>query len=126
MKIRLDRARIDPEKDKSKAAQVEPFEFALERLEEEMDTAGFVAIRKVKMGGDQAQPPSEKVEKSKPDSFLKNIRGTVPPEKRQAVDELRRMVEEFKVSLFAPEIKTAFPISAVRLARKIKEIEAMV
>jgi hypothetical protein len=36
------------------------------------------------------------------------------------------MIEEFKISLFAPEIRTAFPISAVRLARKIKEIEAMV
>jgi hypothetical protein len=36
------------------------------------------------------------------------------------------MIEEFKISLFAPEVKTAFPISAVRLARKIKEIEAIV
>jgi hypothetical protein len=34
------------------------------------------------------------------------------------------MVEEFKVSLFAPELKTAFPISPKRLALKIKEIEA--
>jgi ATP-dependent helicase HrpA len=34
------------------------------------------------------------------------------------------MIEEFKVSLFAPEIKTAFPVSAKRLAAKIKEIEA--
>ena len=30
------------------------------------------------------------------------------------------------IALFAPEIRTVFPISAVRLARKIKEIEAMV
>lgn len=50
----------------------------------------------------------------------------VPPEKRRAVEELRRMIEEFKISLFAPEIRTAFPISAVRLARKVKEIEAIV
>ena len=34
------------------------------------------------------------------------------------------MVEEFKVALFAPELKTAFPISPKRLALKIKEIEA--
>jgi ATP-dependent helicase HrpA len=92
MKIRLARARIDPEKDKAKAAQVEPYENTLERLEEDISAPG----------------------------------PTVPPEKRQAVEELRRMIEEFKISLFAPEIRTAFPISAVRLARKIKEIEAMV
>ena len=92
LKIRLARARIDPEKDKAKAAQVEPYEYTLDRLEEEVSEAGAA-------------------------------RRTVPPEKRRAVEELRRMVEEFKISLFAPEIKTAFPISAVRLARKIKEIE---
>jgi ATP-dependent helicase HrpA len=92
MKVRLARARIDPEKDKAKAAQAEPYEYTLERLEEDIS----------------APAP------------------TVPPEKRQAVEELRRMIEEFKISLFAPEIRTAFPISAVRLARKIKEIEAMV
>lgn len=35
------------------------------------------------------------------------------------------MIEEFKVSLFAPEIKTAFPVSAKRLAARVKEIEAL-
>jgi hypothetical protein len=35
------------------------------------------------------------------------------------------MIEEFQVSLFAPELKTAFSISAKRLAVKIKEIDAM-
>jgi len=85
LKLRLERARIDPEKDRAKSAQVEPYASALERLQ-----------------------------------------GSPDPEKRRAVEDLRWMIEEFKVSLFAPEIKTAFPISAVRLARKIKEIEAMV
>jgi ATP-dependent helicase HrpA len=42
-----------------------------------------------------------------------------------AITELRWMIEEFKLALFAPEIKTAFPVSAVRLARKIAEIDAM-
>jgi ATP-dependent helicase HrpA len=43
-------------------------------------------------------------------------------EKKKAVVEFRWMVEEFKVSLFAPELKTAFPVSAKRLALKLKEI----
>jgi len=34
------------------------------------------------------------------------------------------MVEEFKVSLFAPELKTAYPVSDKRLAEKIREIES--
>jgi hypothetical protein len=34
------------------------------------------------------------------------------------------MIEELKISLFAPEIKTAFPVSTKRLAARIKEIEA--
>ena len=90
--IRLERARIGPEKDKAKAAQLEPYAFELARLE------GLL-------------------KRSTPIS--------VPPEKSAAVEELRWMIEEFKLSLFAPEIKTAFPISAVRLARKIAEIDAI-
>jgi hypothetical protein len=35
------------------------------------------------------------------------------------------MIEEFKLALFAPEIRTAHPISAVRLARKVKEIDGL-
>jgi ATP-dependent helicase HrpA len=46
-------------------------------------------------------------------------------EKKKAIAEFRWMVEEFKVSLFAPELKTAYPVSVKRLAIKIKEIEQM-
>jgi ATP-dependent helicase HrpA len=92
--IRLERARIGPEKDKAKAAQLEPYVFELARL----------------------------------DGLLKRAKtGTQYPftDSGTAVEELRWMIEEFKLSLFAPEIKTAFPISAVRLARKIAEIDAI-
>ena len=91
--IRLERARIAPDKDKTKAAQIEPYAFELARLES--------SIRKK---GDRVSRPRFSA----------------------AVDELRWMIEEFKLALFAPEIKTAFPISAVRLARKIAEIDALV
>lgn len=37
------------------------------------------------------------------------------PEQKQALDDLYWQIEEFKVSLFAPELKTPFPISAKRL-----------
>jgi ATP-dependent helicase HrpA len=44
-------------------------------------------------------------------------------EKKAGIEEYRWMVEEFKVSLFAPELKTAFPISAKRLLKKLKAIQ---
>ncbi|MBE3125497.1 MAG: ATP-dependent RNA helicase HrpA [Acidobacteria bacterium] len=95
LRIRLERGRIGPEKDKAKAAQVEPYVFELTRLDAEFK----------KLGQDIASPNSEK---------------------RLAVEELRWMIEEFKLALFAPEIKAAFPISAVRLAKKIREIDTIV
>ena len=45
--------------------------------------------------------------------------------KKEAIEELGWMIEEYKVSVFAQEIKTAFPISAKRLEKKIQEIERM-
>jgi ATP-dependent helicase HrpA len=46
--------------------------------------------------------------------------------KREALEEFRWMIEEFKVSLFAQELKTAFPVSQKRLEQKEREIERMV
>jgi len=86
LKIRAERAKYDPEKDRKKVEQVEPY--ALERI-------------------------------------VKRFDRDTSPEKKAAVEELRGMIEEFRMSLFAPEVKTAFPIFAKRLALKIKEIEAM-
>ena len=46
-------------------------------------------------------------------------------EKRKELETFFWMIEEYKVSLFAQELKTAIPISAKRLERKLKEIERM-
>jgi ATP-dependent helicase HrpA len=88
LKIRAERAKYDPEKDRKKEEQVEPYALALGRI-------------------------------------VKRFDRDTSPEKKAAVEGLRDMIEEFRVSLFAPEVKTAFPISAKRLTLKIKEIEAM-
>ena len=45
--------------------------------------------------------------------------------KRGALEELFWMIEEYKVSLFAQELKTAIPISAKRLEKKVAEIRRM-
>ncbi len=88
LKIRAERAKYDPEKDRKKEEQVEPYTLALGRI-------------------------------------VKRFDRDTSPEKKAAVEELRGMIEEFRVSLFAPEVKTAYPISAKRLTLKIKDIEAM-
>jgi ATP-dependent helicase HrpA len=47
-------------------------------------------------------------------------------EKKAAVENFRWMIEEFRVSLFAQELKTRFPISKKKLENARKEIERMV
>jgi ATP-dependent helicase HrpA len=60
---------------------------------------------------------------------LKGLLQTLTPqstaEKRQALEELAWMIEEYKVSIFAQELKTAGPTSPKRLDEKIREIERM-
>lgn len=43
-------------------------------------------------------------------------------EKRNKTEELRWMIEEYKVSLFAQELKTPYPVSPKRLNQLIEEI----
>jgi ATP-dependent helicase HrpA len=45
--------------------------------------------------------------------------------KKDAVEELKWMIEEYKISVFSQEIKTAYSISEKRLEKKINEIERM-
>jgi ATP-dependent helicase HrpA len=87
-RIRIERARLGPEKDKAKDSQVRVFDEALRRLE-----AG-------------ADPKLQ-------------------PEKATAVEEFRWLVEEFRIAVFAPELKPAVPVSAKKLALRLREIEAM-
>ena len=80
---------------------------------------GKVDFEKDRKKAEQVRPFIEALER-----IMEEITAETPPEKRKGIEELRWMVEEFKVALFAPELKTAFPISPKRLALKIKEVEA--
>jgi ATP-dependent helicase HrpA len=56
------------------------------------------------------------------------MKGSPPhatPEKRQAMEDFFWRVEEFKVAVFAQELKTPYPVSEKRLQKKLKEIERM-
>jgi ATP-dependent helicase HrpA len=58
--------------------------------------------------------------------LLKTLSPSVSEEKRQAIEEYFWMLEEYKVSVFAQELKTAIPISAKRLQDKLGQIERMI
>lgn len=46
------------------------------------------------------------------------------PEQKEALEEFRWMLEEFRISLFAPELKTAMPISTKRLDKFLDKIKS--
>jgi ATP-dependent helicase HrpA len=60
---------------------------------------------------------------------LRRMMETLNPQssasKRRALEELVWMIEEYKVSVFAQELKTAVPMSPKRLDEKIRALERM-
>ncbi len=58
-------------------------------------------------------------------ALLDQLNARSSDRKRAALEELFWMIEEYKVSLFAQELKTAGPISAKRLEKKVAEIRRM-
>jgi ATP-dependent helicase HrpA len=48
-----------------------------------------------------------------------------PEEKKKLIEELFWMIEEYKVSLFAQELKTPYPVSPKKMNRLIEEIEKL-
>ncbi len=72
-----------------------------------------------------------KAEEIKPhvDHLRRLLEGLTPassPEKRQALEAYHWLIEEFRVSLFAQELKTPVKVSGKRLDKKRAEIERMV
>lgn len=60
------------------------------------------------------------------EKMLPLINSSASPEKRQAIKDFFWMLQEYKVSIFAQELKTAIPVSAKRMNKKQREIERMV
>ena len=59
------------------------------------------------------------------DDMLSTLNGETSQKKTVAIEEFHWLLEEFKVSLFAQELKTAVPVSAKRLGQKLSEITRM-
>ncbi|MBN1932634.1 MAG: ATP-dependent RNA helicase HrpA [Desulfobacterales bacterium] len=58
--------------------------------------------------------------------LLNELSESMSAEKKNAIEEYFWLIEEYKVSLFAQELKTSIPISKKRLDHKLNEIERMV
>jgi len=74
---------------------------------------------------DQAKEKDVRIYTDCLNKFLKSLSPHVSEDKRAAIEEYFWLIEEYKVSLFAQELKTAFPVSSKRLEQKSKEIERM-
>ena len=80
----------------------------------------------IRMDRAYASPAKDKAKNSQLAVHLNKLETLAPqdpsPQCRELVEEYRLMLEEYKISLFAPEIKTQFPISAKRLEKKWRSI----
>ena len=145
MEFRAERAKNSPEKDRAKSSQIAPFAEALKKMEADMAAAEAVPragetdkresktfpkrIGELSQAAKQPESPTPGLRVKSAGGVPHNRQTSPPPvsaEKRRAIEEFRSMIEEFKVALFAPELKTAFPVSPKRLAEKVRGIEALI
>jgi ATP-dependent helicase HrpA len=80
----------------------------------------------VNLDKDNAKANEVRAYGEKLDYLLKTLIPESSDEKKDAVADLFWLIEEFKVSVFAQELKTAVKVSTKKLDEKIKEIERMV
>ena len=60
------------------------------------------------------------------DRLLDELSDSSSEEKRKAIEDYFWLIEEYKVSVFAQELKTSVRVSKKRLERKAKEIERII
>ena len=75
---------------------------------------------------DQAKDRQVKAVADRLDKLLQALSPNATAEKRKALEDLFWMIEEYKVSIFAQELKTAYPVSKKRLEKKLAEINRMI
>ncbi|MBW2635094.1 MAG: DUF3418 domain-containing protein, partial [Deltaproteobacteria bacterium] len=59
-------------------------------------------------------------------TLIRDLDDATSNEKRAAVEALFWHIQEYKVSVFAQELKTAVPVSKKKLEQQIKAIERMI
>jgi len=74
---------------------------------------------------DQKRAAELNVYQAKLESLLSSLSPATSTERRKAVEDFFWSMEEYKVSLFAQELKTLTPVSPKRLDAKLREIERL-
>jgi ATP-dependent helicase HrpA len=74
---------------------------------------------------DRAKSGAVEIFTERLNQLLKKLSETVSEEKKSAVEAVYWLIEEYKVSIFAQELKTSIPVSSKRIEDKFKEIERM-
>ena len=82
---------------------------------------GLVSFEK-----DQAKAGEVRIHTDRLNELLRGLSPNVSDEKRTAVEDFFWLIEEYKVSLFAQELKTPVRVSPKRLTKKFEEIRRMV
>ncbi|MGD2037650.1 MAG: DUF3418 domain-containing protein, partial [Desulfobacterales bacterium] len=75
---------------------------------------------------DQAKAKDVKTFSARLDKMIKTLSANASSDKREAIEEFFWMIEEYKVSIFAQELKTASPVSGKRLEEKLAQIRRMI
>lgn len=99
----------------------------LERLIRYIQAMGLRAVRgSVDLEKDRIKAASVAPFEQRMQELLASLGPHTSAQRRQAVEAFYWMLEEYKISVFAQEIKTAFPVSAKRLEGQLTEIDGMV
>ncbi|MEE9495494.1 MAG: DUF3418 domain-containing protein, partial [Desulfobacterales bacterium] len=75
---------------------------------------------------DEAKAKDVKTFSDRLDKMIKTLSPNASNDKREAIEEFFWMIEEYKVSIFAQELKTAFQVSKKRLEKKLAQIMRMI
>jgi ATP-dependent helicase HrpA len=98
----------------------------MEHLPRYIRALGIRAVRGIENPERDRQRAAEVAPfKDRLNAILKSLTPATSEKKRSAIEDFFWMLEEYKVSVFAQELKTVIPISAKRLEKKASEIERM-
>jgi len=88
-------------------------------------------IRRAERGRADIDKDRKKAANIKPftdylNEMIRSIEPTTSSEKREAIEAFYWMIEEFKVSQFAQELKTPYPVSIKKLKQQVSQIHRMI
>ena len=96
----------------------------LERYIKSMEIRAQRAV--VDFEKDRVKAEEVKTFSARLDQLVKTLSPDATDDKRNALEDLFWLIQEYKVSVYAQELKTAIPVSKKRLEQKIDQIQRMI